>query len=165
MPNRSIVQSTSSLGGRQKTTAMNPTQSTATPFNAGERRPGLHAALRLVANSPRPRSRFRRFRRMGIPYARYKAIVLMEVTTGTAAAYRQMATARDAVTRIAGTGVRQRGWIFRSSADPGIPPSRANAYHMRPIEVIDESPHNHIAPPMTIATTLASARGRLWSTM
>src|SRR5437867_760384 len=66
---------------------------------------------------------------------------------------------------MAGTGVLQRGWTLRRRVEPGIPPSRANAYHMRPIDVIDESPQSHIAPPMTTATRLASARGRLWSTM
>src|SRR4029077_1451577 len=77
----------------------------------------------------------------------------------------QIATASALVTRIAGAGVFQRGWHLRRSGEPGIPPSRAQADHMRPIEVIEESPQTHMAPPMMTAIRLASGRGRLWSTM
>ena len=72
-----------------------------------------------------------------------------------------ISTASALLTRIACTGVRWRGCTRRSRAAPGMPSSRAKANHMRAIDVIDASPHSHIAPPMITATTLAANGTRL----
>src|SRR5262245_15836266 len=45
-----IVQRTSSFGGRQNTTVMNATQKIAIAFRSGAKRPGLHGAFAGVAN-------------------------------------------------------------------------------------------------------------------
>jgi hypothetical protein len=47
------------------------------------------------------------------------------------------------------------------SDEPGMPSSRAKAYHIRAIEVIDDEPHSHIATPMMIATMFAKNTPRL----
>ena len=72
-----------------------------------------------------------------------------------------MSTASALVTTIDHTGVRSAGCTRLRKRAPGMPSSRANAYHMRAIEVIEASPHSHIAPPMIMATTWPRAGGRL----
>src|SRR5580700_9641745 len=98
-------------------------------------------------------------------YARYKVMVLMEVTTEKAEAYRQMNTTTTLAARIAQTGVPNRGLTRFIIPAPGIPSSRANAYQVRAMDVRPEQPQSHIARPMTTATKLAKNLVRLWSTM
>src|SRR5437773_5035033 len=72
-----------------------------------------------------------------------------------------MRTARTLVATIAAAGGPWRGLTRWRSAAPGIPSSRPNAHHIRPIEVMDARPKSHMAPPMTIAITFAKTRDRL----
>src|SRR5688500_11144920 len=65
-----------------------------------------------------------------------------------------------AVTTIAFTGVPLRLTRFRYD-EPGMPSSRAKAYHMRPIDVTDARPHSHIAPPIMTAIRFVRSGERL----
>src|SRR5262245_8840575 len=137
------------------------THTIAMALMAGPARPRLHGAVARVVYSPRRRRRLRQLSQTGITYARYRVIVLIDVTTEYAAAYTVMTTASALVTTIAQTGVRSAGCTRLSRRAPGMPSSRANAYHIRAIDVIDASPHSHMATPMTTATTWPSIAGRL----
>ena len=88
-------------------------------------------------------------------------MVLIDVTTKNADAYRQISTASTLVMTIDQTGVRYFGLTCLMSPEPGIPSSRANAYHIRPIDVMEARPQSHIATPMMIATTWAKKVDRL----
>src|SRR5439155_26462496 len=74
-------------------------------------------------------------------------------TTVYAAVYTVMATASALVITMAHTGVRRQGCTRLRSRAPGMPTSRAKAYHMRAIDVMEARPQSHIAPPMITATT------------
>src|ERR1044071_1272522 len=52
-----------------------------------------------------------------------------------------------------------------SQRDPGMPSSRANAYHILPIDVTDATPQSHIATPMITAIAFAKNGVRLLRTM
>src|SRR5262249_54322048 len=62
-----------------------------------------------------------------------------------------------ATTQIAGAGVSQRVWTWRSTAEPGTPPSRAKAYSMRDADVTVASPHKYCASAMPANSTTATA--------
>ena len=57
--------------------------------------------------------------------------------------------------RIDQTGVRYVRLTRLIRLDPGIPSSRAKAYHILAIEVMDDAPQSHIATPMMTAIRLA----------
>src|SRR5581483_1834629 len=101
-------------------------------------------------------------------YARYNAIVEIEVTTENAAEYTVINTASTHVTRIEFTGVRYLGLICPMNFEPGMPPSREKANHIRAIEVIEPLPHSHMAPaiitPMTLAKNGAKFSRTIYNT-
>src|SRR5262245_28139425 len=101
-------------------------------------------------------------------YARYSVMTLIEVTTKYADAYRQIRTDSTLVITIELAGVRCFVLTCLMSPEPGMPSSRANAYHIRAIEVIDARPHSHMATPMITAIRFAKKLVRLpytiWST-
>ena len=69
------------------------------------------------------------------------------------------------VTTMAHAGVRCTPLTRLSSDDPGMPSSRAKAYHMRPIDVTEARPQSHMAPPIRIAITFVSTGVRFLATM
>src|SRR5688572_31900028 len=77
----------------------------------------------------------------------------------------QIATLSSDVTTIATAGVWCLPPTRLSQREPGMPSSRANAYHILPIDVTDETPQSHIATPITIAMTFAKNGVRLFDTM
>jgi len=58
---------------------------------------------------------------------------------------RTSAKGRSVAATVAGTGVLSAGLTRARSAEPGTPPSRANANSMRDALVTEERPQNHIA--------------------
>src|SRR5437867_9727886 len=64
------------------------------------------------------------------------------------------------LTRVAAIGIRCWALTRFRRPDPGMPSSRAKAYHMRAMDVIEAHPQSHMARPMMIATKCAKAELR-----
>src|SRR3954453_4293811 len=77
-PNPSIVHSTSSFGGSMNTIAITTIQTIAITLTTGEKRPRDHGCSAFIP--------WRSFRKIGMPYAGKRQIVLCDLTTNHAAA-------------------------------------------------------------------------------
>src|SRR5581483_2261590 len=84
-------------------------------------------------------------------------MVLIETITLYARLQTASAKAIATQAQTAYVGVRKRSLTVASSAEPGVPPSRANANSMREFDVTVDNPQNHMAP-ITIHTITPPSR-------